>query len=276
MSGPTRMQVNGVELHYVIQGEGQPVVLVHGGGDDLRYWEAQVGPLSERYRVLTYSRRYVWPNRNPLTSSDHSALVDADDLGALLRVLGIERPHVIGHSYGAFTSLVLALRRPDFVRTLVLSEPPLLSCAREVPGGEGMVEDFQRRVVAPAAEAFRRKEPDRAMRLLLDALVKPEFLDEIPPEMRDAILGNARDFEAIFTSRDGFPAVSLDEVRRLRIPTLLFTGSNTTPVNTIGHRVLVANLPMQENLVIEGASHEVFVENPAATNAAVLAFLARN
>src|SRR5699024_8783173 len=87
MCGPTRVHVNGVELHYVIQGQGQPVVLVHGGGDDLRYWEAQVGPLSERHRVVTYSRRYVWPNQNPLASSDHSAFVDADDLGALLAVL---------------------------------------------------------------------------------------------------------------------------------------------------------------------------------------------
>ena len=47
-------------------------------------------------------------------------------------------------------------------------------------------------------------------------------------------------------------------------------------INTIGHRVLVEKLPMQEHMVIAGASHEVFVENPAATTAAVLAFLARH
>ena len=55
----TRVQVNGVELHYVSRGDGQPVVLVHGGGDDLRYWGVQAEPLSERHRVVTYSRRYV-------------------------------------------------------------------------------------------------------------------------------------------------------------------------------------------------------------------------
>ena len=269
-----RIEVNGVELHYVSHGQGKPVVLVHGGGDDLRYWDPQVGPLSQRHRVITYSRRHVWPNRNTVVSPDHSALVEATDLEALITALGLERVHLIGHSYGAFTALVLTLRRPDLVETLVLSEPPVLRWASHVPGGAKIFDQFKTTTWKPAADAFRQKNPEQGMRILLDNLVVPGFFDNIPPEARTQIMGNARDMEALAVSRDPFPSIPLQDVRRLRTPTLLLTGSKTTPINTIGHRVLARELPVREALVIEGASHEVFAEKPAETNAAVLAFLA--
>ena len=45
--GLERVEIDGVELHYLSLGQGFPVVLVHGGADDLRHWEAQIGPLTE-------------------------------------------------------------------------------------------------------------------------------------------------------------------------------------------------------------------------------------
>src|SRR4051795_6626825 len=77
-----------VELHYVERGSGVPVVFVHGSVDDYRTFEPQLEPLSKHYRVISYSRRYNFPNARRVPSGNHSALVEADDLANLLKALG--------------------------------------------------------------------------------------------------------------------------------------------------------------------------------------------
>src|SRR3989442_12106834 len=55
---PTKIRVRGVELHYIEQGQGEPLILLHGGQGDYRSWEPQMKVLSQQYRVISYSRRY--------------------------------------------------------------------------------------------------------------------------------------------------------------------------------------------------------------------------
>jgi pimeloyl-ACP methyl ester carboxylesterase len=83
----TKVMVGDVELHYIEQGQGQVVILLHGGQGDYRAWPSLIEALAPRYRVISYSRRYHWPNENPLIVTNHSALVDADDLAGLIATL---------------------------------------------------------------------------------------------------------------------------------------------------------------------------------------------
>ncbi len=124
------VRVGNVELHYVERGNGVPVIFVHGSVDDYRSFESQLEPLSQRYRVISYSRRYNFPNATSIPSGSHSALVEAADLAILLQALGAYPAHVVGHSYGAYTALILAMNHPELVRSLVLAEPPLLRGCR--------------------------------------------------------------------------------------------------------------------------------------------------
>jgi pimeloyl-ACP methyl ester carboxylesterase len=273
--GLERVVLDGIELHYLTTGDGAPVLLVHGGGDDLRYWEAQLGPLSARYRVTVYSRRHSAPNDNPIRSSNHSAELEADDLERLIDTLGLDRFHLGGHSYGALTALLLALRRPASIRTLTLCEPPMLAWAAEVPGGDAIVREFTDAAWRPGADAFLRRDP-RAIAILYDGIIGAGVFDSMPEELRARALGNARDLEAICISPDMFPPVSLDAVRQLAAPTLLLTGARTTPINTIGLAVLDRLLPNHELVTIPDATHELFVEQPEASTRALLAFLARH
>ncbi|MGH9423600.1 MAG: alpha/beta fold hydrolase [Thermoanaerobaculia bacterium] len=98
------VRAGGVELHYIERGSGVPVVFVHGSVDDYRSFEPQLEPLSKHYRVISYSRRYNFPNAATALSGNHSALVEADDLANLLKALGAYPAHVVGHSYGAYTA----------------------------------------------------------------------------------------------------------------------------------------------------------------------------
>jgi pimeloyl-ACP methyl ester carboxylesterase len=130
---PKTVRVNGVELHYLDQGKGVPVVFVHGGLEDFRAWEPQMATFSGRYRTIAHSRRHNYPNSRVTPGPDYSASVDAADLAAFIKSLGLAPAHVVGVSYGAYGALLLAERHPALVRSLVLSEPPVLRWPRATP-----------------------------------------------------------------------------------------------------------------------------------------------
>src|SRR5262245_2805333 len=139
---------DGVELHYVERGKGVPVLFVHGTLGDYSVWDGQLGSFAETYRAVAYSRRYNYPNTNRLRPK-HSAVVEAEDLAALLKKLNLGKVHVVGHSYGAYTALFLAVKHPDLVRTLTLAEPPVVFAG-------GRVEDAKERVRKQARDAFEK------------------------------------------------------------------------------------------------------------------------
>ena len=111
---PQRLVVGGVELHYIEQGQGEPLIMLHGGQGDYRAWSQHIEALSPRYRVISYSRRHHYPNKNPI-SADYSPLVDAKDLAALISELDLGAVHLVGTSIGAFAALALALEHPTVV-----------------------------------------------------------------------------------------------------------------------------------------------------------------
>ena len=96
------IDINGYGIEYHEQGNGEPLVLVHGSASDARTWNPQRDAFAERHRVITYSRRYHWPNEPIPEGRDYSMNEQVDDLQELLRSLDIAPTHLIGHSYGAF------------------------------------------------------------------------------------------------------------------------------------------------------------------------------
>ena len=150
------VRVNDVELHYLEKGSGVPVVLIHGGLGDYREWSAQIEPFSQHYRVLDYSRRYNYPNDNP-ERPDHSAIVEARDLVALLDALKLERVHLVGYSYGGLTALFFATQHPERLRSLTLAEPAIMKWLPEIPGGQAELDKFMMTMWKPAGEVFQRQ-----------------------------------------------------------------------------------------------------------------------
>ena len=108
--------VNGVDLHYLQEGEGDDVLLLCGLGDDLSAWDAQVGPFSQQYRVTVVDNRGV--GRSSLPDGEFTVPDMAADAIALCDELGIIRTHVMGFSMGGAIAQELAITRPDLVRSL--------------------------------------------------------------------------------------------------------------------------------------------------------------
>lgn len=272
-NGPTKVRVNDVDLHYIERGRGEPLILLHGGQGDYRSWGPQMEVFSQRYRVISYSRRYNYPNDNPLTASYRSAYSDADDLAAFIRHLKLERVHLVGTSAGALAALALATEHPKVVRSMVLAEPPAHRWAKDDPKGEALYKEFMASIWEPAGAAFKAGDDQGAMRILVDGFAGAGKFDGLPPEARAVAMQNSRFFKAATSSADPFPAVSKGKVRRLDVPVLIITGENTIRLHKFVNEELARLLPKAKRVTIPQAGHGSARESPQAFNEAVAKFL---
>ena len=271
----SKVRVNGVELHYLDRGRGEPIVFVHGGLTDYREWGPVAEELEDDYRTITYSRRYNFPNDNPFSAADHSAIVEAEDLAEFGRHLRLGAIHVVGVSYGAYTALELALREPGMVRTLTLVEPPLIRWLPDLPGGARLFDDFYVGTWLAAGRAFERGDPTGALRISLDFFMGPGAMDRIPPEFRSALLANIREWRALTTSRDAFPPISREQIRSLKVPVLMLSGGKTYPMLRLTDDELERHLKNGRRQIVPNGTHDVCSEQPSVCAAAIRAFLAK-
>ena len=283
----TTISLNGYDFEYEQKGSGEPVALVHGSASDCRTWQAQHEEFAEHYRTIRYSRRYHWPNEEIPEGADYSMAEHVDDLEALLRELDAVPAHLVGHSYGALVSLLLAMKAPELVRTLVLAEPPAITLfvsnqpqPRELlkllltrPRTALGILQFGSRGVAPATEALERGDREAALQAFGRATLGREAFEHLAPARRQEARDNLIEAELLGS---GFPPLEDDALRRVQAPALLLAAQQSP---RLWHRLLdrlEELLPRTERVEIPGASHIMHEDNPGAYNEAVLSFLAEH
>ncbi|MBQ9642949.1 MAG: alpha/beta hydrolase [Lachnospiraceae bacterium] len=113
------IEVNGVRLHYLQEGSGQPVVLVHGNGESHELFEVEIAQLTEAgYEVYAPDSRGHGANE-PVSEYHYADM--ADDIYEFIRALGLEKPFYYGHSDGGIIGLLLELRHPGTLGKMAIS-----------------------------------------------------------------------------------------------------------------------------------------------------------
>jgi len=114
------VSLNDFTLHYTVHGQGEPLLLIHGG------WGLSINGFHYQEKTLTHDYRLIIPDRRGYGQSTHATSVDADfhwqhaeDLLKFLEALQIDRVRVWGHSDGAVIGAIMAILAPDRVRALV-------------------------------------------------------------------------------------------------------------------------------------------------------------
>ena len=117
---PTGMYIeaNGLEVYYEHSGEGEPLLLVHGGTATSQSWASHLPAFTEHFEVFTPDSRGHGRTDNPRGELAYHVM--ADDLASLIDALGLQRPLVLGYSDGGQIALELGLRYPGLARALVL------------------------------------------------------------------------------------------------------------------------------------------------------------
>jgi pimeloyl-ACP methyl ester carboxylesterase len=149
------IEVDGVRLHYVERGQGQPVVLLHGNGTMAQDFDVSglLDLAADKYRVIAFDRPGYGHSERP-RGKIWSADAQAELLYGALQRLGIQQPIVVAHSWGTMVALALALEHPEYVRSLVLLSgyyypTPRLDVALLSPPAIPVVGDLMRYTISP-------------------------------------------------------------------------------------------------------------------------------
>lgn len=273
-----QVRIDDISIAYVEQGDGAPVILVHGGGaTDFRTWGQQIEPFSKQFRVIAYSQRYHYPNPWIGDGSDiNSTTVHAADLAALIVALQLSHVHLIGVSYGADIVLRVAVEYPQLVRTLVLTEPALFSWLVRLPGGAELFAEYAAKM-NPAKKSVQSGDAEHGLRLYIDSFMGSGVFDQLPTSVHERLMANLRliGAEATDISEIG-PDITRDEAAAIQAPTLLLTGDESPKMFLMVTEELARYVPMVEQEQISSASHLLHVMNPTAYNATVMTFLAKH
>ncbi len=110
--------VNQLEIYYQDQGEGRPLILLHGATDTHALWDPFLNILSQTYWVITPDSRGHGQTLGPIADLSYRLL--ADDLAGLIKALGLEKPYIFGYSDGGQAALDFGIRYPDLAGALIL------------------------------------------------------------------------------------------------------------------------------------------------------------
>jgi non-heme chloroperoxidase len=260
------IEINGRQLHYVDQGEedGQqpPIIFVHGGLDDYRCWQFQIDSFSNKYRAISYSRRFAYPNKwigNVVT--DNTIEDNAKDLAELIRKLDVAPAHLVGASYGAYTALYCASKNPRLAKTMVLNEPPIMGFLARSHRKEDVevLQGLRTRVQSPTKDAFKRGDFKKAVQTFIDGVMEIEnFFGQLPEEGKQSLMDNAKslegEFEPVMPS-----SFSVEDVKKITtIPTLIVKGELSPKWLLRIVDILSENMPNTEQILIPNVSHDNF------------------
>ncbi|HYR78162.1 MAG TPA: alpha/beta hydrolase [Pyrinomonadaceae bacterium] len=282
--------VDGARLHFVIKGAGRPVILIHGNPGSCQDWARLYTPISSRYQAIAFDRPGHGHSDRP-NHRDITVDIQAQMLHTALRELQIERPILVGHSWGGALALAYALEFPDDLSGLVLLAPAVyesddgVSFLSKLPGFP-IIGDIVNFLFTPligpwlvrtdVTKAFAPDPiPKNYLRHVLSEWTRPKkvkwysiddaLLNESLPKLSlryaELIKSNHRESDSFDSSR----ADSVSERSRLRVPVSIVTGDSDLIVPAIenAHRLYKA-LPHSELVVLEKTGHQIPFTRPDA------------
>jgi pimeloyl-ACP methyl ester carboxylesterase len=269
------LEINDYTINYLDIGKGDPVVLVHGTVGDYRVWGEQMDAFTKNHRVIAFSRRFAYPNKQVINdSTDYSVTAHAKDLTQFIKTLNIGAVHLVGHSYGAFTSLITALEHPELVKSLTLGEPPVMSLLQNVPDGGAIGHDFVTNVFIPTAEAFKNNNDKKAVELFIGGVLADSlYFSQAPQQQKDIMMDNLLELKAVVSTENLLPPLVCDDIKTLKMPVLLIKGDRSPKILTVIIDELDSCLDNNVLAILPNSSHGLEFQNPIEFNKIVLDFI---
>lgn len=182
------LKVDDIVMEYEVHGDGEPVLLIHLAtlADGLARPLLAEPELASRYRLIHYHRRGYMGST--LGSEPSTVARQAADAGALLKHLGVNTAHIVGHSIGGTIALQLAVDAPDYVHSLVLLEP-------SIPGDRAGQEHLDQ-LFRPVVEAYRAGDKRKAMEIFSEATFGPNWQVIVEHAIPGGVEQGLKDFDA--------------------------------------------------------------------------------
>ncbi len=234
--------VNGIKIWYAVFGQGEPVILLHGGLANADYWGHQVRALQPHYRVVVMDSR--GHGRSTRDARPYGYDLMADDVVGLMDFLKIDKAAIIGWSDGAILGLDIALRHPERLTKL------FAFAANSDPSGVADIAN------SPVFNEF-----------IARAEKEYQALSPTPAEYKDFLAQITRMWETQ-------PNWSAADLGRIATPTWIVDADHDEAIKRENTEFMAANIPGAGLLLQPEVSHFSFLQDPEQFSADVLHFLA--
>lgn len=255
--------VNGVRLNFRLEGpDGAPVVaLVNSLGTDLTMWDPQIAALTQRYRVLRHDTR--GHGKSPAPPAPYSLDNLADDVLGLLSHVGAEPFHVVGISLGGLVAASIGLRRPRGLASVAICD----SRIDVPPEGAKAIDD---RVNLVRAQGMKPLAEAMIQRWFTAATLKaaPAYLDAVRRMLLETSIEGFAGCAAAIKNSDLSARIA-----NLYVPALFVVGAQDVALPIPIMEQVQTQIARARSAIIPDAGHLSNLEQPAAFNAALLAFL---
>lgn len=222
-----------IKHFYIEQGRGEPLILLHGNGEDSSYFVHQIKPFAKHFRVIAVDTR--GHGRTPRGEAPFTIRQFAEDLLAFMDLHGIAKAHILGFSDGGNIAMIFAMAHPERVGKLILD------------GANLDASGVKRSIQIPIEIGYRIA----------------TFFARKRPEARK----NAEMLGLMVND----PNVRPDELGRIQAPTLVIAGDRDM-IRESHTRLIAAQIRGAELAILPG-DHFVAAKSPEAFNEAVLRFL---
>ena len=225
-----------VQLHYVVRGNGEPLILLHGNGEDGTYFSHQIAFFQKTYRVIAVDTR--GHGKTPRGEEPFTISQFADDLYVFMKEHEIRRADMLGFSDGANIALLFTIRHPERVNRLILNGANLNPGGLKTSVRFSLMKEYRAaRAAADESEAANRKME------LLRLMVKE-------------------------------PNIPVNELKEVRVPTLVIVGEDDM-IKKSHSRKIYKKLPAAKLVTIPG-NHFIANENYDLFNLEVVNFREEN
>ena len=250
-------------------GEGEPLLLIMGLGYSADMWWRLLPELTPRFKVIRFDNRGV--GRTGVPAGPYPIPTMAADALAVLDAAGESSAHVLGVSMGGFIAQEVVLSAPERVRSLILG------CT--ATGGPEMVaaEPAAMEMAASRATMAPEEAAEVAIPFVYAKGTPRSVIDEdfeVRLQLPTTPEGYANQLAGVVAwgAQEGVGAARLSAID---VPTLILQGDEDRLVNPDNAPVLAGAIPGAELVVLEGASHIFFSDQPEAAAKAITAFLER-
>src|SRR5579864_2334570 len=233
--------VNGIKIWYATFGQGEPVILLHGGLANANYWSNQVRALQSRYRVIVMDSR--GHGRSTRNDQPYGYDLMASDVVGLMDFLKINKAAVVGWSDGAIIGLDIALHHPERLTKL------FAFAANSDPSGVADIAN------SPVFNAFIARAETEYGKLSPTPTDYKSFLDQI---------------EKMWETQPNWTAADL---KTITVPTWIVDADHDEAIKRENTEFMAANIPGAGLLLQPGVSHFSFLQDPQQFSADVLHFL---
>ncbi len=274
--------VNGSDIFYKIVGEGEPMVVVHGGPVlDHTYFLPHLENLARDYQLIFYDQRAAGQSSTEVDSSKMTISDFAEDIELLRRHLGFDKINLMGHSWGGLLATIYAIRHSDRLNHLILSNSmaPNVHDWQKESEEVAKLQTSEDREIRQAYIDSIRNYPDQRYRLIgefLKTSFKPQMYDRSNLDKLELTIPDDYDLRSGLTRLLGPDMSTFDYdslLRNIQCPTLLIYGEMEPAVKMYSQKML-SLIPNSELVTIGQSGHFPFIEQPKKFRQAVKSFLA--